>query len=310
MKLILETKIPESDFKINHKDAIVCIGSCFADNIGKQLKDDGFKTLINPLGILFDPASIRRAIAVEFNNNNLSGVTVATSGGAVNSNFHSSIIGESPEELAKLVMKKKMLFWDQLSEAKVVFVTFGTAWVHKYLKTGDLVANCHKLPAKEFEKCLLDVDKEYIKWMSVISGWQRLNPKLKVVFTVSPVRHAKNGLRENNISKGILHLIIHKLQDKFEGVHYFPSYEIVMDELRDYRYFKEDMVHPNEMAVNYIYEKLVDTYFSKNTEAVCKIKRNLNKAKAHRFMNASDEEKQMHQKLIENLEQQFQDRIK
>ena len=310
MKLILETRLPDSGVKINHKDQLMTIGSCFSDNIGEKLALDGFDILQNPLGILFDPASIRSAIAVDFNNNNLSGVTVATSAGAVNLNFHSSVTAKSPEELEKLIMRKKMRFWNQLSKAKVVFVTFGTAWVYRYKKTGQTVANCHKLPSEQYEKCLLDLEEEYIKWMSVLSGWNRLNPKLKVVFTVSPVRHSKNGLRENNISKGILHSLVYKLQHKFDFVDYFPAYEIVIDELRDYRFYKQDLVHPTDQAVDYVYEKFSATYFSRHTSEVCKIKQSLEKARGHRFLNASEEQRSLHKKLIENLETQFQDRIK
>jgi hypothetical protein len=310
MKLILESKLPDSNIKLNHKDKLLSIGSCFADNIGEKLKEDGFDVAVNPLGILFDPAAIRTAIAVEFTNNNLSGVTLATSGGAINLNFHSSIQAETPEELVKLIMAKKMTFYNQLSKAKVIFVTLGTAWAYRYLKTGELVANCHKLPASDYEKCLLDVEEEYIKWRAVLSGWNRLNPSLKVVFTVSPVRHSKKGLRENNISKGVLHLLIHKLESKFDFVDYFPAFEIVIDELRDYRFYKKDMVHPNEIAIDYVYEKFGETYFSQKTEETCKIKRSLNKAKAHLFMNATNEQKQLHQNVIEKLEEQFHDRIK
>ncbi|MFT4600384.1 MAG: hypothetical protein ACI857_000558 [Arenicella sp.] len=310
MKLTLHTKLPLGELKISHKTIMTSVGSCFADNIAASLQNDGFNIEGNPLGILYDPISIRNAVKVEFDRSPASGVSFVKSAGLVDLNFHSSITAATEEELAEEILSRKMKFWAGVQKGNIIFVTFGTAWVYKHIKSNTYVANCHKLPAEDFVKELLDGQDEYIKWMSELSAWQRVNPKIKVVFTVSPVRHSKNGLHENNVSKGILHLLVDKLVKKFDFVHYFPAYEIVLDELRDYRYFKEDLVHPSQLAVDYVYEKFEESYFSKKTKEASNVKRKLVQAQGHKFMNPTKQQIDFHEKLIESLEQQFQNLIK
>jgi len=305
MKLILESKLPKGELEISHQSSLMSIGSCFADSVGKELDKDGFDIEINPLGILFDPISIRTAVDEEqeslFLERDLSYYSLG---------FHSSIYGESEIEIKEKIAFKRLLFREKLEKAEVLFVTFGTSWVHKHLETDSFVANCHKLPAEQFNKELIDLDSERENWSKLINKWAEINPNLKIVFTVSPVRHSKNGLHENNVSKALLHLLVHSMVDKFDNVFYFPSYEIVLDELRDYRFFNQDLVHPTQQAIDYVYEKFSESYYSNKTKEACNIKRKLNHAQNHRFMNASREQELHNNELIKKLEQQFQDHIK
>ena len=309
MKLSLETKLPLEEFEINYNSKIISIGSCFANSIGGLIERDALDIAVNPFEILFDPISIRKAVNSEHKLGDESPF-IKKSAGFVSFNFHSSVSAESEELLKQNILNRKNNFLETLQTADILFVTFGTAYVYKHIASGNFVANCHKMPATDFSKELIKPEEELTYWLELLTDWNKLNPKLKVVFTISPVRHSKNGLRENNLSKGVLHLLVDKLIHAFEFVHYFPAYEIVMDELRDYRFFREDLVHPTKQAVEIVYEHFASCYYTKRTEEAIRIKRKLERARAHSFLNPTEKEKASHQELIKKLENQFQDVIK
>jgi len=184
----------------------------------------------------------------------------------------------------------------QLKKASYLFVTFGSAWVYKHEKYG-VVANCHKIPAKHFSKRLLKEEEIVAAYTSLIKSIKGSNEEINIVFTVSPVRHVKDGLWENNLSKSVLHLSIKELTENFDNCSYFPAYEIVMDELRDYRFFKDDLVHPTDLAVNYVWEKFSMSYFSKETIALIGNIQKIKQAATHKPFDFDSEN---HQQFIKN----------
>ena len=182
-----------------------------------------------------------------------------------------------------------------LKESEWLMITLGTAWSHRYLNSNKLVANCHKLPQKLFKKELLSVEFILQEFKELYTLLKQFNPKLKILFTISPVRHIQEGLSANTISKSILHLAVHEIIKKFSQCYYFPAYEIMIDELRDYRFYKTDLIHPNELAIDYIWEQLTQIYFDKTTFKFYEELKVLLKSIGHRPLNPNSDQ---HQKFI------------
>jgi hypothetical protein len=176
---------------------------------------------------------------------------------------------------------------EMLKKADFLFITLGTAWVYEFIETGKIVSNCHKLPANLFHRYRLNVDEVIDVLSGTIKKIKKLNPELRIVFTVSPVRHWKDGAHGNQLSKSVLLLAIDELESRFTNVSYFPSYELVMDELRDYRFYDEDMLHPSDTAVKFIWEKLNEVYFTDDTKRYVKEVEKIMKARNHRPFNPS-----------------------
>ena len=265
---MFQTKIdiPVSNFEITYEDGIMGLGSCFAENMGNKMKRVYFKTEINPFGVLYNPVSIRNSIELIMNNNLFTKNDVFEYNHLWQSFSHSSLFTEVSEDgcLNKINSGLNSAF-EFLKQAHVLLITFGTAWVFEERKSGRVVSNCHKLPANEFVRRRLTVDEIVNCYTEIIIKLQQISPDLNIIFSVSPIRHWKDGAHENNISKGILLLAIDEIQKQFEKAHYFPAYEILMDELRDYRFYASDMLHPSEVAVDYIWNRFSDTYFSRQT---------------------------------------------
>jgi len=191
----------------------------------------------------------------------------------------------------------------KIKELTHVFITFGTSWVYRHRETQQIVANCHKVPQKVFEKELLSVDQNRVSIQNLMSFFYELNPKLQLVFTISPVRHIKDGFFENQVSKGHLFAALHQICSEVGAkVDYFPSYEIVQDELRDYRFFEKDMLHPNALAIDYIWEQLTSVYCTELTHSIMKEIDSIQKGLAHRSFNPSTES---HQKFLLALQQKI-----
>lgn len=244
MKIDFEVK--PSLKKMNHKSKSIFIGSCFSDDIAKKFLEGGLDALSNPMGTLFHPL----AIANLFNEVEVES-TCFQRGDVWFSWLASGVIyAMNKEELVHKIEALKKELIQSVKEADFLFITFGTAFGYRLSSSGQLVANCHKMPLNQFEKELTEVEEMVSVWKNLIHKINVLNPNIHIVFTISPVRHIKDGVHENNISKSHLFCLIHQLKGD-----YFPSYEIVNDELRDYRFFKEDMVHPNEQAIGYVWSK-------------------------------------------------------
>jgi hypothetical protein len=282
---------------IDHNSRIVMLGSCFAENIGKKLIDCGFNVVMNPMGILYNPISIFSTLSRiiegrEFTENEL----FQHNGLWASSMHHGSFSHSDKSEALRLMNEKLHEGHKQLKNATHLIITFGSAEVYEH--NGLVVSNCHKLPSREFTHRLLSIDEIITSSISLSS----LNPQLSTIFTISPVRYLGNGAHHGQINKATLLLATEQLCQT-AGAKYFPSYEIMMDELRDYRYYAADMIHPSEIAVEYIFERFTATYLTeeaiRTAEEVLKIKKSL----SHRPLHPdSDEYIKFKKKLSQQID--------
>lgn len=257
----------QSECKFDLKDQILTMGSCFAENIGSRLKQFKFNTQTNPAGILFNPVSIFESIILALNDEILPAASYVTNEGiCYNYKFHSSINGSSKFILDKKIQSIKEQIKHQIINTDCLILTFGTAWVYELANTDLLVANCHKVPQKAFTKRLLTVTEINDKFFEFEGAIREVNPDIKILFTVSPIRHTREGLTNNGLSKAILRLACDELCKNNKMSFYFPAFEIMMDDLRDYRFYKKDMIHPNEQAQDYIWDIFCENNLSEATK--------------------------------------------
>lgn len=253
---MLQTVIEDFPFRIGYADDILLLGSCFSDDIGAKLSYYGFNSLSNPYGTIFHPYVIARNI-LEGLSDQMKVRQVERDEILMSYNAGSQIYGTDSEQLVKKLNERKELLKKYLISSKVIFITFGTAWGYIERETGEIVANCHKAPSQNFEKKLSSIEEMEKQWTEAIKKIKQGNPEVKIVLTVSPVRHSKEGLVENNRSKARLIELVYHLSG-ISDVYYFPSYEILIDELRDYRFYKKDLVHPSAEAIEIIWERLIE----------------------------------------------------
>lgn len=270
MKFTTPVSISESPFKIGHDSPVMLMGSCFAESIGNRLKAYKFNTLKNPFGIIYNPISLGKALSKItkgecYTVNDL----YESTGKWLSFDHHGSFSDRDQSVVLEKINASITEAHHHLKDCHTLFLTFGSAWVYEYPDAG-IVANCHKLPAKTFAKRLLTVNEIMTYYEELIGDLTHFNPKLNIIFTVSPVRHTRDGLHENNLSKSTLLLAVNTLVEQHPHCTYFPAYELVMDELRDYRFFKEDLVHPTDMAIQYIWEKLGACFFDDDTHTLNK----------------------------------------
>ena len=288
MKLYTSVDIAPSARQIGYGDKILLLGSCFADNIGAKFAEHYFQATVNPFGTLYNPASIAAAIT------NIGNSQLVEHNGLWHSMMHHGAFSDKDkEQLIARCEQSRALLHSALMEASTVVVTFGTAWV--YEMEDRVVANCHKLPANRFTRRCLTVNEIVEMWQPIVASM----PDKHWIFTVSPIRHVKDGLHANQISKAILLQAVDQL-----GQSYFPSYEIMMDELRDYRFYAEDMVHPSAVAVEYIWQRFVDTYMNKDTQTEMRVLNQLWRDNQHRMLHPdTDEARTFLQRLAERKAQ-------
>ena len=296
--------IPASVKKISYNDKILLLGSCFADNIGEKFNAHYFDSLSNPLGTLYNPASIATALCSSSNiQSPIANTHLVEWGGMWHSmQHHGSFSHPDKAELISRCEQSRAQLINYLQEASVVIVTFGTAWVYEY--EGEVVANCHKLPAAQFVRRRLTVEEIVGMWQPILASM----PDKHWIFTVSPIRHIKDGLHENQISKAILLQAIDRLTSTNEALSYFPSYEIMMDELRDYRFYAEDMVHPSPIAVNYIWQRFVGTFMLPATQEEMRVLHQLWRDRHHRFLHPESAEAQVFAERTKKRLQELQPR--
>ena len=278
MKLYTSVEITPSARKIGYGDKILLLGSCFADNIGAKLNEHYFQATINPLGTLYNPASI--ALALTDTCFPITDSQMIYHNGLWHSMLHhGSFSSVDKVEMMARCQQSRAELQQALHEATTVIVTFGTAWV--YEMDGKVVANCHKLPANRFTRRCLTVNEIVDIWKPIVQNTSEKH----WIFTVSPIRHIKDGLHANQISKAILLQAVERL-----GHSYFPSYEIMLDELRDYRFYAEDMVHPSSVAVEYIWQRFVETYMTIDTQKEMRMLNQLWRDRQHRFLHPESPE--------------------
>lgn len=302
MKFVTSVDITPSVKKISYSDKILLLGSCFADNIGAKFGEHYFQTTVNPYGTLYNPASIAKALSGVVNRE--MGIGIVQHNGLWHSfSHHGSFSRTDKEDLVRACEQSRVQLCVALQQATTVMVTFGTAWVYEY--EGEVVANCHKLPANQFVRRRLTVNEIVAMWQPIIDAM----PDKHWIFTVSPIRHIKDGLHENQLSKAVLLQSIEQLSElSIAKCSYFPSYEIMLDELRDYRFYAEDMVHPSTVAVDYIWQRLVDAYMTADTQNEMRILHQLWRDRHHRFLHPESDEAQSFQEKICKRLQDIQQR--
>lgn len=270
---------------IAHDCAITMLGSCFSDNIGSRLQRALFNVEVNPFGTLYNPASIASALrdlvdCREFGLNDL----FEYQGRYHSFSHHSSFSGVNAGDVVSRINDKVVKASAQLKRSQVLIITFGTAYVYESKKAQKVVSNCHKLPSAEFNRRLMSIDEIVDMWSSLIADLRGVNPDLKIIFTVSPIRHLADGAHGNQVSKSVLLLAVERLCNKLSDVIYFPAYEIMMDDLRDYRFYASDMTHPSDVAVDYIYEIFSQSFFSEETNNLAHECEKLTRRLKHRHM--------------------------
>ena len=303
MKLQTHIPLQQAKNQIDYQNRLLLLGSCFSENIGNKLDYFKFQSLQNPFGILFHPLAIEKLISRAIKKEAYTEKDVFF----LNERWHcfdahSDLSHPSKEKLLQTLNSALEATLAQLQIATHVFITLGTAWVYKNINTNSVVANCHKVPQKDFSKELLSVDEIQKSLENIIQKIQTINPNVQMVFTVSPVRHLKDGFVENQRSKAHLISAIHSLlsfRAESRKEDYFPSYEIMMDELRDYRFYEADMIHPNQVAIDYIFEKFKLVYISEKDFAVMDKVEAIQKGLQHRSFNDDSVE---HQKFLKSLD--------
>lgn len=255
-----------STFEIAHSHQVMCMGSCFADHIGGQLKARKFRVSVNPLGVLFNPLSIAGSLERMLHPQPVDGETLFFNEGCWNSYaFHSRFSHPEKDVCLQQIRRSLEDAHAFLQHTDFLFITLGSNVVYRLKTNGETVANCHKMPAGTFEKQALSVEEMKDGFESVLLEVRKLRPDIRILLTVSPVRYIKNDFAENSYSKACLRVLAHDLCRKYSWISYFPAYEILMDDLRDYRFYASDRVHPSEEAVAYIWDCFSDTYFSRET---------------------------------------------
>ena len=255
---------------VTHHHRMMLFGSCFAEYIGARLREYHFPVDVNPFGIQYNPFSIAASVDRLMTGRPFSGEELFRDGNLWHSFFHHSSFSHTDKTLCLQQINDRLLpAAALLAEADYLILSWGTSWVYTLADDGRVVANCHKLPASRFERRQLSVDEMYDTWCPLLRRLFDLNPRLRVWFTVSPVRHLKDGAHGNQLSKAALLLFTDRLCRTFpDRCDYFPAYEIVLDELRDYRFYDTDMAHPSSQAVDYVWERFSEAYFDENTRAV------------------------------------------
>lgn len=262
-----ELSLKPSGLNFGLRDPILTIGSCFADQIGKQLNVNKFIVSANPLGIIYNPLSIHHVLHYAIKANTPEDKTYIQQGGIWNNyEFHSSFSATTKEEITGGIKQAIETTHEFLKKTKVLIITYGTAWAFERIDSGLLVANCHKVDPKNFNKILLPPTQIVASFQQLYEELKSLNSSLKIILTVSPVRHIKDTLELNQVSKSALRLACHSIQDKYADVEYFPAYEIMIEDLRDYRFYEPDMIHPSSEAIDYIWDKFHHHYFDDSTK--------------------------------------------
>ncbi|MFD1292279.1 GSCFA domain-containing protein [Lutibacter holmesii] len=285
--------------QIDYDSKILLFGSCFSENISKKLAYFKFNTGSNPFGILFNPIAIERLITNAINLKEYTESDIFQ----LNERWHcfdahSDISAIEKNELLLNLNNEISTTHKQLSEASHIVITLGTAWVYRFIENDTIVGNCHKVPQKKFLKELLSTQEITASLDNISTLIKSINSNVTIIFTVSPVRHLSDGFVENAQSKAHLLTAIHEITDIKNQLYYFPSFEIMLDDLRDYRFYAKDMIHPNEIAVDYIWEQFKKAWINENTALVMKDVETVQKGLAHKPFNPASKQ---HQQFLNNL---------
>ncbi len=297
----LQTKITVAapDFSIDYNSRLMMLGSCFAENMGSKFSYYKFDVDVNPCGIIYNPLSVANVLRLlvegkRFEKNDLREV-----GGKWVSLFHHGAFSSAdPDECLHRINDRLTKATGELRTLDLLVITWGTAWVYKYIPENIIVSNCHKIPSREFERSRLSVEDIVREYLVLIERLREINPGLRILFTVSPIRHWKDGAHGNQLSKATLLLAIDRLREEIQHVYYFPAYEIVLDELRDYRFYADDMLHMSGFTVDYIWERFLYSFISPEVFGLMNQIGRINKGVAHRPFEPQSEE---YQRLVKKM---------
>ena len=286
--------------RIGLNSRIVTLGSCFAEVMGQRLANHKLTVLNNPFGTIFNPISLTKLVTIALSNKTPDeSLYVERDGIWFHYDFHSSLWANSQDELREKLMACLVQTNEAIRQADFLFLTFGSAIVYRHIDTGKVVANCHKMPGSLFEKYLYQIDHLREEITRLIKTLHRANPKLRVLLTVSPVRHTRDTLPLNSVSKSMLRVLTHELTVWNDWINYFPAYELVMDDLRDYRFYEADLIHPNAQAHDYIFDKLAESAFDYELCRFIDEWTQIRKALAHRPLYG--EQNPAHQQFLTKL---------
>jgi len=283
LEFFIRPDIQPPPFGISHADRLLLVGSCFTSNVGKQLEDLKFSVKHNPTGILFDPFSVVRHLRDALENKKYNTSDLALRDEVWHSyNHHTDFSSTDAEQTVGKINKAIAETSDFLKQADILFLTLGSAFYYRLAESNERVANCHRFPSQTFTKHLAKIEDIVYEFKQLIDDIRTQNPSIKIVFTVSPVRHIREGVVNNNRSKARLLEAVHQLCEVLENTYYFPAYELVIDVLRDYRFYDVDMVHPNYPATQFVFEQFRNTFFNAETLSLCERVKELVTAYRHK----------------------------
>lgn len=305
MNFTTQIPIPKNPNPIDYHSKIISLGSCFAENMGEKFEYFKFQNTVNPFGIIFNPVSIEKLIEKVVNHQLFTEDDIFFHNERWHCfEVHSDLSHENKEvflENLNAILKSTN---QQIPKSTHIIITYGTSWVYSNIESNEIVANCHKIPQKQFSKELLSVEIIEKSIQNTIELIQKINPNCHFIFTISPVRHIKDGFVENQRSKAHLITALHEiLNPRSQILNYFPSYEIMMDELRDYRFYTQDMLHPNQVAIDYIWQKFKETSIDESAFVTMDEVENIQKSLAHKPFNINSES---HQKFVSKLKNKME----
>ena len=289
----LQTKITVAapDFLIDYNSRLMVLGSCFAENMGSKFSYYKFDVDVNPCGIIYNPLSVANVLRLIVEGKQFEKSDLRQVGGKwVSLYHHGAFSSTDPDECLRRINDRLTKATGELRTLDLLVITWGTAWVYRYTRENIVVSNCHKIPSQEFERSRLSVEDIVKEYLVLIGRLREINPGLRILFTVSPIRHWKDGAHGNQLSKATLLLAIDRLREELQHVYYFPAYEIVLDELRDYRFYADDMLHMSGFTVDYIWERFLYSFISPEVLGLMNQIGRVNKGVAHRPFDPQSEE--------------------
>jgi hypothetical protein len=298
-----ELNIGRFPFSVSYSDSFFLIGSCFSENIGQKLIEHKFNSCVNPFGIIYNPVSIENALnrivaKKLFSEDEL----LYVNNKYLSLEHHGKFSGGNKEDVLRKINMHISESYSFLKKSSHVFITPGTAWVHEYKKLNKTVANCHKISGKEFYRKLLSAEQIFQSLCAINEALKKINPEIKIFYTVSPVRHLRDGFVENQHSKSLLHAAVQEVINDKENVFYFPSYEIMIDDLRDYRFYAEDMIHPSAQAIDYIWDKMIHSLCEPSVvETINEVNRIVKSVRHKPIHSNSEEHKNFANSLLHRL---------
>ncbi|MDD6209055.1 MAG: GSCFA domain-containing protein [Bacteroidales bacterium] len=290
MELLSKVALPQYPFHITHKDKILLTGSCFATNIGERLTQAKFNVITNPFGVVYNPLSIKNGLDRLLSGQLYTPKELFFSNGYYRSfDHHSSFSSPDETECLNRINNALQSGIKQLKECTLLILTFGTSFVYSLKGEKQIVSNCHKLNEDLFDRRRVTPEEIVSSWLPLLYTIKKENPNIHILFTVSPIRHWRDGAHENQLSKSGLLLTIDQLQKELDNIFYFPAYEIMMDELRDYRFYADDLFHPSPLAIDYIWEEFKSSFMDSSTKKIITEWQTIYRALEHKPFNPKSE---------------------